>query len=129
MRNAMRWTLACLFLIVAAPAWSASVVDIFMCQQDEEATKADLERVAKNWLAAARSMDGGADLELYLRFPVVASIGNSDFAAVLVAPSLEMWGKFMDGFEGSPAAKVGKEEFSELADCTDNQLWEVIKIE
>ena len=46
-------------------------------------------------------MKVGENLELYLHFPVIASMGETDFAFVLVAPSLAEWGVFMEGYEGS----------------------------
>jgi len=42
------------------------------------------------------------------------------------APSLAEWGTFMDGYEGSAAAKVDK-KFAEVGDCPDSALWESVK--
>ena len=124
----MRLMLVSLLTMVAAPAYSDSVLDIFMCQQDEDATEEDLVAIASKWLKAVKGTKGGAQMDLYLRFPVVAEMGENDFAVVLVAPSLEEWARFVEGVEESEVGNL-EEKFDELADCPDNSLWDIVKVE
>ena len=72
-------------------------------------------------------MKGGENLEIYLHFPVVAQMGETDFAFVVTVPSLEEWGIFMDGYEGSAAQKFDK-EWDELAACPDSALFRSMKV-
>jgi hypothetical protein len=128
MKTAIHLILVSIFLIAAGPVYSGSIVQIFHCEQDADATEEQLEAVASEWLKAARGMKGGEQLQLYLRYPVVADMGEYDFAFVIQAPSLEVWGKFHDSYPGSEASKVD-DKFHELADCPDSALWEGIKVE
>ncbi len=124
----MRLMLVSTLTMVAAPAYSDSVVDIFMCQQDEKATEENLVAIASKWFKAVKKLKGGAQMDLYLRFPVVAEMGENDFAVVLVAPSLEEWAQFVDSVKGSEVENL-EEEFDELADCPDNSLWDIVRVE
>ena len=117
-----------LMIVVAAPAYSAEVIQIFRCSQDEDATEKDLEAVASEWLHAAKKMKGGDQLEAYLHFPVVSQMGELDFLFVIRAPSMEKWGMFMDGYNGSPAQEVDKKKFNNICDCPDSALWEPVKV-
>jgi hypothetical protein len=117
-----------MLMTVALPAQAESYAQIFHCQQDDEASDQKLEEVAAAWLKAAKGMKGGEDLTVYLRFPVVGEMGEYDFAFVVVAPSLQAWGEFMGGYNGSAAEKVD-EDFGDLADCPDSTLWEAVHIE
>ncbi len=126
MKTIVQLLLVSMLIIAAVPAYSAEVSQIFRCEQDEDATRMDLEAAASEWLKAARQMKGGDEIEVYLYFPIAAQMGEYDFYFVLKAPSLEKWGVFMDGYEGSPAQKVDK-KFDELCDCPDSALFEAVK--
>lgn len=128
MKILLRLMLVFMLIFVAAPAYSAEVIQIFKCEQHEDATEADLEAAASEWLKAAKTMKGGDQLEAYLHFPVVSQMGELDFLFVIKAPSMEKWGMFMDGYHGSPAQAVDKTKFDNLCDCPDSALWEPIKV-
>jgi hypothetical protein len=55
-------------------------------------------------------------------------MGATDFAFILNIPTLEEWGKFMDGYRGSPAAALDK-EWDELAACPDSAMFLSVKVE
>ena len=128
MKIIIRLAIVCILLLVAAPAYSGSALQVFACQQDENATEAQLEAVASAWLKAAKLMKGGENLEVYLNYPSAAQMDENDFMFILIAPSFSEWGVFMDGYKGSPASKVDA-EMGDLADCPDSSLWESEKIE
>ncbi|MBT3254917.1 MAG: hypothetical protein HN366_00465 [Deltaproteobacteria bacterium] len=121
-------TLAFMLMFVAVPAYSAEVIQIFHCQQDEDATEKDVVAAASEWLNAAKKMKGGDQLQASVHFPVVAHMGEHDFLFVIKAPSMEKWGMFMDGYNGSPAQEVDKKKFDNICDCPDSSLWEPIMI-
>ena len=127
MKTIIRLVIVSLMMVIAAPAYSESFSTFLKCEQDDEASSQDLQAVASKWLKAAKQMKGGDKLEVYLHFPIVAQMGETDFAFVLVAPSLAEWGVFMDGYEGS-AAQSHDAEWDELAACPDSALFRSVKI-
>jgi hypothetical protein len=120
--------LVLMLMIVAAPAYSAEVVQIYDCEQDEDATDEDIKALAAEWLKAAKKMKGGERLEVYIRHPIVAQIGENDFTFVLRVPSLEEWSVFTSGYEGS-ALEIIDDKLDELCDCPGSTLWEIQKLE
>jgi hypothetical protein len=74
-------------------------------------------------------MSGGDQLELYINLPIVAEESANQFDFVLLAPSLQAWGTFYDGYsETSPVGKADV-DFAGVATCSGSTLWESIKIE
>ena len=128
MNTIVRLMLVFMLMIVAAPAYSAEVVQIYDCEQDEDATDEDIKALAAEWLKAAKKMKGGERLEVYIRHPIVAQIGENDFTFVLRAPSLEEWGVFTSGYEGS-ALEIIDDKLDEFCDCPGSTLWEIEKLE
>jgi len=128
LNTVVRLMIVSMLMIVAAPAYSGSAMQIFHCEQDDDATDEDIDKIASEWLKAAKGMKGGEQLEAYLRYPIAAGAGEHDFTFVLIAPSFEEWGVFTDGYEGSPAQDVD-EKWNELADCLDSTVWESQKVE
>ena len=112
-----------LMMMVATPAWSGAAVAIYTCQQDDSASEADIIAATAAWLHAAKGMNSGKNLDAFAMFPVAATMGESDFMFVVTAPTFGEWGTFMEGYEGSAAAKEDK-KFADIADCTDSALWE-----
>ena len=117
-----------MLMIVAAPAYSAEVVQIYNCEQDEDATDEQIKAVAAEWLKAAKKMKGGERLEVYIRHPIVGQMGENDFTFVLRAPSLEEWAVFTNGYEGS-ALEIIDDKLDEFCDCPGSTLWEIEKLE
>ena len=128
MKKIMRLMLIPMLMILATPAYSAPVSMFMRCEQHDDTTRKDLETVASKWLKAAKGMKGGENLEVYLHFPVVAHLPETDFVFVLKAPSIQEWGVFMDGYQGSETQKLDK-EWDELASCPNSALWKTIKID
>ena len=128
MNTIVRLMLVFMLMIVAAPAYSAEVVQIYDCEQDEDATDEAIKALAAEWLKAAKKMKGGERLEVYIRHPIVAQIGENDFTFVLRVPSLEEWSVFTSGYEGS-ALEIIDDKLDELCDCPGSTLWEIQKLE
>ncbi|MGD8973287.1 MAG: hypothetical protein PVJ56_08290 [Desulfobacterales bacterium] len=117
-----------MLMIVAAPAYAAGVVQIYNCEQDEDATDGAIKALAAEWLKAAKKMKGGERLEVYIRHPIVGLMGEKDFTFVLRAPSLEEWALFTSGYEGSEL-EIIDDKLDELCDCPGSTLWEIQKLE
>lgn len=128
MKNAIRFLIISMLLVLATPAYAATAVLVFECQQDEEASDEDVVAAAVKWLKVAKTLKGGKGLEVYVNFPVAATMGESDFEYVIVAPSFTEWGEFVDGYKGSKLA-AEDQSFADIADCTDSSLWTSVKAE
>jgi hypothetical protein len=115
-------------MIAVAPAFAGGkATQMWRCELDDDATEEQVVEAAGEWLAAAKTMKGGANLEAYVYFPVaVNNNGESDLIFVVVAPNFEEWGEFWDGYKGSPAAMLDKEH-EEFIVAPDSGLWESIK--
>jgi len=126
MKTIVGLVLTSMLAIVAAPALSATAVQMWKCEMEDGTSEADVITGASEWLSAARTMKGGEKLEASVHFPVaVNNAGALDFMFMVVAPSFEEWGKFWDGYEGSPAAKL---DHKNIVACPDSAVWESIKI-
>ena len=129
MKTTIRLMVISILLMAGAPIYADdTAVQIFHCTQDDDATDDQLEAMASEWLKAARGMDGGENLEVYLRFPVVADMGEFDFAMIIVSPSFKDWGVFTDAYNDSPLEDVD-DKFDDLADCPDSALYELEDVE
>jgi len=128
MNTIIRLILISILMMVAAPAWSSSAVAVYTCEQDEDASEADVLAATAEWAQAAKGMKGGENVDAFVMFPVAVTMGESDFLFVVTAPSLAEWGAFMDGYEGSAVADVDK-KYAEIADCPDSALWESFRAE
>ncbi len=128
MNTIMRLMLVSMLMILATPAYSTQAVHMFICEQDDDATEEQVEEAASLWLKAARTMKGGEQLEAYIYYPLVVRMeGDSDLVFVVIAPSIEQWGVFWDGYKDSPAELVDNES-RDLVACPDSVLWESIKV-
>jgi G:T-mismatch repair DNA endonuclease (very short patch repair protein) len=113
----------------SAPAAAGKATQMWRCELDDDATEDQVVEAAEKWLAAAKTMNGGKDLEAFVYFPIaVNDSGQSDMFFVVRAPSFKVWGMFWDGFKDSPAAKLDKGNRDFIVP-TDSGLWESIKIE
>jgi hypothetical protein len=129
MKTFTRSILVSLFLIIAAPVYSASgsqVLQIFVCEFNDEATSEDqVLELAAAWLKAAKQTKGGENMDLVIRFPIAVGVGGAgDFTWVITTPTFAEWGEFTDAYEGSAVSKVDDQLFGNLADCGQSSIWE-----
>jgi hypothetical protein len=119
-----------LMMVVAAPAFSAEATQIWKCEMDDDTTEKQVRDMAREWLKAAKSMAGGENMKATVLFPVAVNMtGDTDVMFVIVTPTFEEWGKFWDGYEGSPAAKVDQQNQQIGVVCPDSAVWESITVE
>ena len=128
MKKFMLLMLASMLMIIAAPVYSDSVVEIHNCEQDDDTTDEQVEEMVEEWLKAARGMKGGENLDVYIHFPITANVGETDITMILVAPSFTEWGTFQDGYDGSAADDVDQ-KYRDAVDCPSSSLWESMKVE
>jgi hypothetical protein len=122
MKTLIRLMIISLFMIVASPVY-AEAIQIFNCEYEGDATEEDVFEMAGKWLAAAKTLKGGENLQIVVRFPVAASVDDVDFKFVLVTPTFAEWGQFTDAYEASKLQEIDDELFK-VADCNDASMWE-----
>ena len=125
-----RWCLVLVLLMAigVTPAFSAEVVQMWYCEMDDDASEQWVRDHVSEWLKAARQMEGGKKFEANVLFPVAVNAMNEfDLILVFTAPSFEEWGKFWDGYGGSPAADVETKD-DEMLNCPDSALWEQFEV-
>jgi len=125
MKTFLQLMIISLLMVLAAPAWSAEVLHSLQCQQSDEVSDEKVDAMTVEWLAAAKTVKGGENLQVRLNFPVAAKAGDVDLVIVLVTPSFTEWGTFMDNYAGSAAEAVDAKHMDGL-DCGNGALWESI---
>ena len=115
--------------IAVSPAFAGGkATQMWRCELQDDATEDQVVAAAEKWLATAKTMKGGANLQAQVYFPVaVNDSGQSDMIFVVRAPTFKEWGEFWDGYKDSPTAKLDKEHEKFLVP-TDSGLWESIKV-
>ena len=117
-----------LMLLFAESAFADSVVQVWTCTLRDGKTGEELIAVSEAWLKAAKTMDGGAELQGFLEFPLAATAGSGGFNFVLVAADAKTWGLFNNDYQDSPAADAD-EAWNEVAECSASSLWDSIDLE
>ena len=121
MKTAMNRVLVALLLGVFGTA-DASVVQVWKCAAHEGKTDADIEKASSAWLAAAKTMKGGENLEVYHSYPMAANAGAGGFEFIMIAPDPATWGVFWNEYEGSAASKADA-AWNSVASCSESSLW------
>jgi hypothetical protein len=128
MNTIVRLMLVFMLMIVAAPTFAAEATQMWKCEMDDDASEADVIAGAQEWLKAAKTMEGGKQLQASVYFPVaVNATGEVDAFFIVVAPTFEEWGKFWDNYAGSPAEKVDIKNREQVV-CPDSAVWESVRI-
>jgi hypothetical protein len=122
MKTLIRLMIISMLMVVASPVY-AEAIQIFNCEYEGDATEDDVFAMAGKWLAAAKSVKGGENLQIVVRFPVAASVDDIDFKFVLVLPTFAEWGAFTDAYDLSKLQEIDDELFK-VADCNDASMWE-----
>ena len=127
--NATRLFLIAIFMsVLALPLSAAEAVQVWPCKLHDGKTQDDVIAVSKVWLDAAKTMNGGAELEVYLGFPIASTMGPGEFSFILVANDMATWGTFWNDYSGSAAAKADI-EWEKVATCTGSSLEASVKVE
>lgn len=128
MKKLLSIAIISILMMVAGSAWAATgAVAVYTCSQADSASEDDVDDAAEAWLAAAKKVKGGDQLEVVIMYPLAATMGDSDFLLLVKAPSITAWGIFMDHYEGDALADEDK-KFADVAACPDSALWEWAKI-
>lgn len=122
MKTLIRLMAIAMLMVFASPAYSEAI-QIFNCTFEGDATEDDLSNMAAKWLKAAKTVKGGENVQIAIRYPVAASVTDVDFKFVVVTPNFAEWGAFTDAYELSKLQEVDDELFK-IANCGESSLWE-----
>ena len=128
-RAAIAVMLASAVAALSAPAAANEFEHVWSCELNPGKTLDDARAVARTWLAAAKSMKNGEELQAIIRYPIVVSESENRFDFVVRASSLAAWGAFYDTYDdGSPVADADA-KFADVAGCSGSTMWESIGVE
>ena len=122
MKTLIRLAIISLFMLMASPVY-AEAIQIFNCEYEGDATEDDVFGMSSKWLAAAKTIEGGENIQIAIRFPVAASVDDIAFKFVLIAPNFAEWGKFTDNYSASKLQEIDDELFK-VANCGESSIWE-----
>ena len=113
----------------AAPVAANDFEHVWSCALKPDKTLGDARAVARTWLEAARSMNGGEQLQVSIRYPIIVGESENRFDFVVRAPSLAVWGAFYDKYDdGTPVADADA-KFADVASCSGSTMWESIGVQ
>ena len=121
MKSLIKFLIAALFAGSFSVA-NADVIEVWRCQLNDGKTAEDLNAASSAWLAAVKSMDGGAEVQAFHNFRVVGNIGDDGFLFISITPDLAVWGNLAKAYPGSAAQKADV-AWAEVAECEGNTLW------
>jgi len=110
------------------PLGAGKAMQVWRGELNDGATEEQVLEHAQNWLAGAKKVKGGENLEMYVKFPVVVNAtGEVDLLLILVAPTFKEWGRFWDAYGDSDAAdqEVTSQEHIVFPNST---MWESFKV-
>ena len=122
MKTLIRLAIISLFMLMASPVY-AEAIQIFNCEYEGDATEDDVFEMSGKWLAAAKTIEGGKNIQVVIRFPVAASVDDIDFKFVIITPNFAEWGKFTDNYSASKLQEID-DELEKVASCNDASMWE-----
>ena len=126
-KSIVRLVLISMLMIAAAPAYSGEAMQIWRCEMEEGVTEKSLKEYAAKWLASAKKLNGGKDLQAAVSFPIaVNATEDIDMLFTVVAPNFEAWGKFWDAYGDSELAVMDSK--NETVVCPDSVIWETFAV-
>ena len=100
-----------------------SVLHIWKCKANDGKTVADVTAESVAWLEAARTVDGGDDLSVYLEWPIAANMGDGGFNFVMSVADEQTWGTWYGSESASDVMGAANIAWSEVATCSKSSLW------
>lgn len=126
MKTTIFRALGLIMLLAAGPAFSGQAVQMWYCGLEDDVSEEDVEARAAEWQEGARKIDGGANIEVMVLFPIaVNATGETDLIFMVTTPTFAEWGRFWDAYPDSDiAANEGEGMF-----CPDSVVWEALKFD
>ncbi len=126
MRSKVMLLLGLSMIFAAGAVHAGEPMQMWNCGMEDGVTEEDVEAKAKEWMEAARKVDGGKNIEVAILWPVVVNAsGETDFIFFAKLPTFAEWGRFWDAYPNSDvSANEGEGTF-----CPDSVLWDFSKVE
>lgn len=126
MKKILGVAFVCVLVLAAGPAFADRVSQVWRCEMDDGISEDQVIAWAKNWVEAAKSVEGGENIKSYVRFPVaVTNLEDFDLIYEVVFPTFEEWGRFWDNYSGSEAAKLEDQHAEAGVVCPVSAVWEI----
>jgi hypothetical protein len=110
-------------MMFSAPAFADSVLHIWKCQTNDGKTGADVTAASVAWLEAARKVEGGADMQVFLGWPIAAHMGDGGFNFVMAVADEQTWGTFYGNEVANDGMEAANAAWSEVATCSSSSMW------
>lgn len=116
-----------LLLFIAVPLHATTLVQVFPCTINEGNTEEDVAVYIAEYLKSARSIKGGADMEIYINSALAPK--STGIEIVTIFPSFAAWGHFIDDLPASPLVEltVGAEKQGKLT-CSGGKIWASVPV-
>ena len=119
---------ASVLLLFSASASADSVLHIWSCQLNDGKTVQDAVDASSTWLKAAKTVEGGDDLAVFIDVGIAANFGDGHFNFVLVIPDEKTWGAWYGAPDPDGVGEEANAAWSEVAACSSSSLWNSIEI-
>lgn len=113
----------------ASMTFAEPVIQIWSCGLNDGHSGDDAVSVSQEWLDAAKAVDGGAELNVILRFPLAADLKDGSFSFVLIAPDAQTWGAWVDKSADDTKLAASNVAWSEVAHCTGSSMWSAVNLQ
>lgn len=120
---------ASVMLLFGTSAVADSVLHIWECDLNDGMTGDDAVTASAAWLAAAKKLPGGEELEVYVEYPIAAAAGDGRFNFVLVVADEATWGTWYGADDDDSGMAEANAAWTEVAACSGSSLWFSVKVE
>lgn len=110
-------------MMFSAPVFADSVLHIWECEINDGYTGADVTAASVAWLEAARTVDGGEDMSVYLDWPIAANSGDGSFNFVMSVADTPTWGVFFSDESDNDEMAAANTAWNETATCSGSSMW------
>ena len=110
-------------MMFSASAFADSVLHIWACKANAGMTADNVTTASVAWLDAAKTVEGGDDMSVYLTWPIAANMGDGGFNFVMSVPDEQTWGAWYGNEAASDVMGAANEAWSEVATCSSSSLW------
>ena len=121
-------SLAASILLFTASASADSVLHIWSCQLNDGKTIQDAVDASSAWLKAAKTVEGGEDLAVYVDVGIAANVSDGHFNFVLVVADAKTWGTWYGAPDPDGVGAEAEAAWSEVAACSSSSMWNSIEI-
>jgi len=110
-------------MLFSASASADSILHIWTCKVNDGMTGDNVTTASIAWLEAARTVEGGEDMSVYLDVPIAANMGDGGFNFVMSLPDEKTWGAWYGNEAASDVMGAANDAWNEVATCSSSSLW------